>query len=144
MDELDQAVGKAAGNHPQARLLMTQPGVGPITSLAFVLTIGDVSRFKHSKQISSYPGLIPRERSLRGKRGWVERTQTIQAGAQDAADRAPAQAKFVADAPAIPAQRTKSKNFFNKDEGGVAVRCPAASCDPSTRPTRARDTGASI
>ena len=30
----------------QARLLMTQPGVGPITSLAFVLTIGEVSRFQ--------------------------------------------------------------------------------------------------
>ena len=34
-----------AAEQPQARLLMTQPGVGPITSLAFVLTIGDVSRF---------------------------------------------------------------------------------------------------
>ena len=28
-----------------ARLLMTQPGVGPITALAFVLTIGEASRF---------------------------------------------------------------------------------------------------
>ena len=46
--ELDEAVTHAAEEHPQARLLMTQPGVGPITSLAFVLTIGDVSRFKHS------------------------------------------------------------------------------------------------
>jgi transposase len=41
--------------------------VGPITSLAFVLTIGDVSRFRHSKQISSYLGLIPREHSSGGK-----------------------------------------------------------------------------
>jgi transposase len=67
VDELDLAVGKAAEDHPQARLLMTQPGVGPITSLAFVLTIGDVSRFKHSKQVSSYLGLIPREHSSGGK-----------------------------------------------------------------------------
>jgi transposase len=45
---------------------MTQPGVGPITALAFVLTIGDVSRFARSKQVASYLGLIPRERSSGG------------------------------------------------------------------------------
>ena len=67
IDELDRAVAGAAEEHPQARLLMTQPGVGPITSLAFVLTIGDVSRFKHSKQVASYLGLIPREHSSGGK-----------------------------------------------------------------------------
>ena len=65
--ELDEAVATAAEQNPQARLLMTQPGVGPITALAFVLTIGDVSRFQRSKQVSSYLGLIPRERSSGGK-----------------------------------------------------------------------------
>ena len=38
--KLDEAVQLAAEEHPQARLLMTQPGVGPNTALAFVLTIG--------------------------------------------------------------------------------------------------------
>ena len=46
---------------------MTQPGVGPITALAFVVTIGDVSRFEHSNQVASYLGLIPREHSSGGK-----------------------------------------------------------------------------
>jgi len=50
-----------------ARLLMTQPGVGPITSLAFVLTIGDVKRFARGKQVASYLGLIPREYSSGGR-----------------------------------------------------------------------------
>ena len=45
---------------------MTQPGVGPITSLAFVLTMGDVSRFPRGKQVASYLGLIPREYSSGG------------------------------------------------------------------------------
>ena len=67
LGELDEAVSRAAEEHPQARLLMTQPGVGPITSLAFVLTIGEVSRFKHSNQVASYVGLIPREHSSGGK-----------------------------------------------------------------------------
>jgi transposase len=67
VDKLDAAVKRAAEEHPQARLLMTQPGVGPITSLAFVLTLGDVSRFRRSKQVASYLGLVPRERSSGGK-----------------------------------------------------------------------------
>ncbi len=67
LGELDDAVRRAAEQHAHSRLLMTQPGVGPITSLAFVLTIGDVSRFKHSKQVASYLGLIPREHSSGGK-----------------------------------------------------------------------------
>jgi transposase len=65
--KLDQAVQKAAEEHAQARLLMTQPGVGPNTALAFVLTIGDVSRFARGKQVASYVGLIPREESSGGR-----------------------------------------------------------------------------
>lgn len=65
--ELDRAVEQAAEQHEQARLLMTQPGVGPITALAFVVTVGDVSRFAHSNQVASYLGLIPREHSSGGK-----------------------------------------------------------------------------
>jgi transposase len=42
---LDEAVAAAAEQDERALLLMTQPGVGPITSMAFVLTMGDVSRF---------------------------------------------------------------------------------------------------
>lgn len=65
---LDEAVAAAAAQHAQARLLMTQPGVGPNTALAFVLTIGDVNRFPGSRQLSSYLGLIPRESSSGSRR----------------------------------------------------------------------------
>jgi transposase len=64
---LDQAAQQAAEQDDQARLLMSQPGVGPITSLAFVLTIGDVRRFRRGKQVASYLGLIPREYSSGGQ-----------------------------------------------------------------------------
>jgi len=64
---LDAAVQTAAEENPQARLLMTQPGVGPNTALAYVLTIGDVSRFQRGKQGASYLGLIPREESSGGR-----------------------------------------------------------------------------
>ena len=65
--KLDQAVEKAAEENPHAKLLMTQPGVGPNTALAYVLTIGDVSRFQRGKQVASYLGLIPREESSGGR-----------------------------------------------------------------------------
>jgi len=65
--ELDAAVEKAAQENPQTKLLMTQPGVGPNTALAYVLTIGDVSRFARGKQVASYLGLIPREESSGGR-----------------------------------------------------------------------------
>jgi transposase len=64
---LDQAVKKTAEENEKSRLLMTQPGVGPITSLAYVLTMGDVARFQRGKQVASYLGLIPREHSSAGK-----------------------------------------------------------------------------
>ncbi len=66
VESLDRAVAEAVQENPDTRLLMTQPGVGPVTSLAFVLTMGDVSRFPRGKQVASYLGLIPREYSSGG------------------------------------------------------------------------------
>jgi transposase len=60
MAELQQAAREQAEAHPAAARLMTHPGVGPLTSLSFVLTIGPVERFARSRQVSSYLGLDPR------------------------------------------------------------------------------------
>ena len=65
--QLDQAVEQAAKNQPLAVQLMTHPGVGPVTSLAFVLILGPVERFERSKQVVSYLGLNPQEHSSGGK-----------------------------------------------------------------------------
>jgi transposase len=65
--QLDQAVEQAAKNQPLAVQLMTHPGVGPVTSLAFVLIIGPVERFERSRQVVSYLGLNPQEHSSGGK-----------------------------------------------------------------------------
>jgi len=61
--ELTRAVEEAAQQDARARRLMTHPGVGPITALAFVLVIGEVKRFPCSRQLCSYLGLIPCEDS---------------------------------------------------------------------------------
>ena len=57
---------QVATTYPDVQLLMSQPGVGAVTVLAFVLTIGDVRRFPRGK-VASYLGLIPREYSSGGK-----------------------------------------------------------------------------
>lgn len=45
------------------RRLMTMPGVGPMTALAFQAAIDDPLRFKHSRSVGAYVGLTPRRYS---------------------------------------------------------------------------------
>ena len=65
--EMDRAVLEEAKRHEDAVRLMTHPGIGPVNALAFVLTIGPVTRFRRSKQIASYLGLNPSEHSSGGR-----------------------------------------------------------------------------
>jgi transposase len=66
--ELTRAIEQEAENNPTARCLMTHPGVGALTALAFVLIIGDSERFHCGKQIASYLGLVPLEDSSGNRR----------------------------------------------------------------------------
>ena len=66
IEELTTAVKKEAEKMPEVLRLMTHPGVGELTALAFVLIIGTPRRFQCGKQIASYLGLIPCEDSSAG------------------------------------------------------------------------------
>jgi transposase len=66
--ELSQAVEQEAEKCPEAQRLMTHPGVGPLTALAFVLIIERADRFQCGKQIASYLGLVPSEESSGDRR----------------------------------------------------------------------------
>ena len=63
--------------HPICPRLMSVPGVGPITALAFVAVIDDVSRFKNAHQLEAYLGLTPGESSSSSR---VQRTSITKAG----------------------------------------------------------------
>jgi len=65
--ELTAAVEQEAKKRPEVLRLMTHPGVGPITALAFVIIIMTPDRFPCGKQIGSYVGLIPCEDSSAGR-----------------------------------------------------------------------------
>jgi len=66
--ELTEAIEQEAEKRPAARRLMTHPGVGALTALAFVLIIGDAERFRCGKQVASYLGLVPLEESSGNRR----------------------------------------------------------------------------
>src|SRR5260370_42317835 len=66
--ELTQTIEQEAEKCPAARRLRTHPGVGPLTALAFVLIIGEADRFQCGKQVASYLGLVPLEKSSGNQR----------------------------------------------------------------------------
>jgi len=67
IEELNRRVEEEVRKRPEAVRLMTHPGVGPVTALAMVLTLGPAERFESAKQVGSYFGLIPSEESSGGK-----------------------------------------------------------------------------
>jgi transposase len=48
--------------YPETQRLRQVPSVGPITSLAYVLTIEDPNRFAKSRSVGAYLGLTPKQR----------------------------------------------------------------------------------
>ena len=67
IEDLNRKVEELAWQRPQARRLMTHPGVGPITALATETFLGEPKRFMDGKAVASYVGLIPSEHSSGGR-----------------------------------------------------------------------------
>jgi transposase len=57
---------KLTKEHPIIRRLATMPSVGPVTATVVCAEVGDFHRFRSGKQIASFAGLVPRERSSGG------------------------------------------------------------------------------
>jgi transposase len=68
IQELTRALEEEVEKRPVTRRLMTHPGVGPLTALAYELVIGTTERFHCGKQIASYVGLVPEEKSSGDRR----------------------------------------------------------------------------
>jgi transposase len=60
-DKLHEMVLKAVKSHPACQRLLTVPGVGPVTALAFATSIDDPARFPHSRNVGAHLGLTPRK-----------------------------------------------------------------------------------
>jgi transposase len=58
----DQEVEKMAQKrYPKSDLLRQVKGVGPLTSVAFMLTLEDPERFERSREVGPYLGLVPKQ-----------------------------------------------------------------------------------
>jgi transposase len=57
---MDQQVERMVEEHPEAVLLQQPKGVGPLTAIAFVRAVEDPRRFKHSRQVGAFFGLVPK------------------------------------------------------------------------------------
>lgn len=57
----DKIIRALVCKNPQCRLLMSVPGIGPLTVLAYVSTIEDPARFSNSRAVGAHLGLTPRQ-----------------------------------------------------------------------------------
>lgn len=69
----DDQIRAMARSDETVRRLMTVPGVGPVTALAFASAVDDPNRFKKASDVGAYLGLTPR----RYQSGEVDRTGRI-------------------------------------------------------------------
>jgi transposase len=63
----DQEFKRLASQDDAAKRIMTIPGVGPITALGMVATIGNARDFKNGRQFAAWLGLTPKQHSSGGK-----------------------------------------------------------------------------
>ena len=57
----DKAVRGLAKSDPTCRLLMSVPGIGVLSVLAYVSTVEDPARFTRSRSVGAHMGLTPRQ-----------------------------------------------------------------------------------
>lgn len=61
LSEISTLVKDVLEEHPEeTAILLSIPGVGPMTATAFLAYIGDGSRFSSASQVSNFAGLVPR------------------------------------------------------------------------------------
>ncbi len=62
---LDKEIARSAKEKVPA-LLMTMPGVGPVTAVSMWAEVGDYARFPSAEKLCAFAGLVPTERSSGG------------------------------------------------------------------------------
>lgn len=67
IQEIESWLDEKAIEDTKVQLLLTHKGIGLLSALSVVHTLGDVSRFSSSKQAVAFLGLDPLERSSAGK-----------------------------------------------------------------------------
>lgn len=62
IDQAERSVAKQMLDWPEAKRLLTVPGVNVIAAATFLAAVGDITRFRDSRKLVAYIGLDPRVR----------------------------------------------------------------------------------
>ena len=60
--EYDRQIVVLAGQHKEVMFIQSINGVGALSALTFVLTLGSAARFEHSRDVGAFLGLRPKQR----------------------------------------------------------------------------------
>jgi transposase len=67
IESIDEEIGQRFFARPEARILTSLPGMGPILGAEFLVAVGDISAFESADSLAAYAGLVPATRDS-GKR----------------------------------------------------------------------------
>lgn len=67
IESIDEEIGQRFFVCPEARILISLPGMGPILGAEFLVCVGDISAFESADRLAAYAGLVPASRDS-GKR----------------------------------------------------------------------------
>jgi transposase len=59
INNLDKELGKRFFARPEARILTSLPGMGPILGADFLVAVGDIRTFESADRLAAYAGLVP-------------------------------------------------------------------------------------
>jgi transposase len=67
IQELDTEIADLFGQHPQARIILSMPGMGPVLGAEFLAAVGDTRNFRDADHLAAFAGLapVPRESGRR-------------------------------------------------------------------------------
>ena len=67
IEGIDEEIGVRFFARPEARILISLPGMGPILGAEFLVAVGDIRAFESADRLAAYAGLVPAARDS-GKR----------------------------------------------------------------------------
>ncbi len=59
IESIDEEIGQRFFARPEARILSSLPGMGPILGAEFLVAVGDISAFESADRLAAYAGLVP-------------------------------------------------------------------------------------
>jgi transposase len=143
IEQVERLIAKEMLSWPEARRLMTVPGVNLIATATFLAAIGDISRFATSRRLVAYLGLDPRVRQSGeqpARSGRISKRRVLTSGVAVAEPSASAEAaRYVPPRqrrPVSPGSGPLAVDGGGDRSTGSTARCQRPPRRPSGRASR--------